>query len=190
MSEAVARVLSKYPQDALILVLEGENRSGGLMLALIFLFMYIPMVVGAAVKGTLLQAAMVATGVAVVAVLIFWGMGRQPTDIVVAVDGLHLFWRLGAKVKHQLVPLPTLGSVQLGAAGMSSDLLRPVDIYLVSGQKLRLRLARATKAGTVSAYKVLRNTSGQTFSEFGRDPNHARAFKAVLEALLQRGATG
>ena len=185
MHDAVARILSKYPQESVILVLEGENGGQGLMFSMLFVFMYIPMIALAAIRGTVYDAVFAGIGVAVIAVLMSWAMRTGASDMVVTVDGLHLFWRYLAKVEHVFVPAHSIRSVRLGPV-YTSELLRSVNLELSTGKKLKLRLADSTKAGIVPRYKIVRNVSAHTFSGPGRNPNHTQAFKAVMDDLLLR----
>lgn len=182
LPESVQRKLAQYPAFRPVLILEGSTRSEAMMVALVLVAFGLPVVAMLMAQFSLAGLATVLASVLGIPGAVYWLTSRTPSDVIVANDGIHLFWRFSTSAKHRFIPFDTVREIAF-PTGMNGGLCSRT-FRLVGEKNVHLELVGQTRFGMHSIYRVRHNATSAAFEDATPHPGQSAAFRGVLMDLV------
>jgi len=188
LRDSVRPFLSHYAAEDILVVLEGMTRTAALSVLALLLSIALPtmaLLLGASYVGhqtvSVLQIVGVSAFVFGAPVLVYSLLRRDPSDAVIARDGLHLFWE-GTRVPHRFIPWREVREVRF-PTGMTGGLPDTVIVEPRQGSRCSIRLIGYGRFGPVRAFKVVHNATGIAFDDKTPVLEIPKAFRELLRSF-------
>jgi len=176
LPESLARILAAHPEE-IVLVLEPQNRPASSTVVLMLVAGMLPVILVLLVSQGSWTGSLVLLLYLGLLGLLWQGLQRGPTDIVLTREGVHLFWRWFSRVRHRVLPLDAIASAEAS--------VHAIQLTTMDGKRLKVPVTFDHKYGVAGLFVVFWNGTTTPFDEQRSRPNHVKALKEVLDELLR-----